>query len=360
MYFLNKKPVAALIMSLVILASLILIAQAPVSEALVFWGILLTVCILVDFVVGAKALTKMQSRLAAIAIGLVAIAGFVLFGVVVKATMPNTDVASSRNQSAGQNAESPTNTVPEITAGNGKQADEMYELGLLYYGRGEYAKAIQTLDKVKETSDYYVDAVKLRAEAADCYRSSLTDTAKTYVDEGDYKLAIEILNGGLAVISDDIQLRKTIEDYSLAYKNVVRSEAIEDAEIAASNLDYPSALISIKNAIDEIENDVELDALKQKYSTEYKDYALVRANEIFYSEGYEAAVQLLRETQKHLPIDADIAHAIEEYQTYAPMYLIEDIDYLTKTGSTYGGTRLEIGNDALIDNDGNTIMWLSR
>ena len=76
-------------------------------------------------------------------------------------------------------------------------ADETYELGLFYFERGDYEEAIQTLKEVADSSSSYVEAQKLLVEATDCYRNGLMDTANTYVEKDDYKLAIDILNAGL-------------------------------------------------------------------------------------------------------------------------------------------------------------------
>lgn len=328
MNFLSKKPVAVLIMSLVILASLILIAQVPVLEALVVCGILLAVCILVDLVAGAKALTKMQSRLAAIAIGGTAIVGIVIFGVATGSAMPDPDVASSPSPSTSQDVEPPTSTSPETTEGDEKPTDEMYELGLFYYEREEYEKAIQTLDKVKDTSDFYADAMKLRAEVADGYRSSLADTAKTYVDKGDYKLAIDILNAGLLVIPEDAELLQTIETYSLEYANLVRTAAIADAETFAAAQDYANALTAIQGAIDEVGSDAELGALADKYMFEYKEKVFTKTNELLYSEGYYVARDFLEDSINVLPNDPDLTKKIEEFRALAPVGL-EQISTLT-------------------------------
>lgn len=349
MNILNKKPVAALIMSLVILASLILIAQTPAVEALIVCGILLVVCILVDLVAGAKALTKMQSRLAAIAIGGTAIVGIVIFGVATGLAMPDPDVASSPSPSASQDMEPPTSTTPETTEGDEKPTDEMYELGLFYYEREEYEKAIQTLDKVKDTSDFYADAMKLRAEVADGYRNSLTDTAKTYVDKGDYKLAIDILNAGLQVIPEDTKLAQTIETYSLEYTNAVRTAAITEAETFAAAQDYANALTTIQGAIDEVGSDAELEALLLRYTDQYKDYALVQAGSIFNNEGYEAAVQFLREVQKLIVSDSELSAAIAEYESHKPVSLdtLEIWQHGTFTCGPYT-------HETVTDNYGNT------
>lgn len=321
MNFLSKKPVAALIMSLVILASLILIAQMPAVEALIVCGILLTVCILVDLVAGARALTKMQSRLAAIAIGGTTIVGIVIFGVVTGTTVPDTDTASSQNPRVSQNAESPANTSPETTAGNEKPTDEMYELGLFYYEREEYEKAIQTLDKVKDTSDFYADAMKLRAEVADGYRSSLTDTAKTYVDNGDYKLAIDILNAGLRVIPEDTKLVQTIETYSLEYANLVRTAAITEAETFAAAQDYANALTTIQGAIDEVGGEVELQTLYDYYTNQFRDMTLAEARQVYAEQGYDPSLSIFQDSLAVLPDDEILMAYYDVFLSHKPAQL---------------------------------------
>lgn len=265
MNFLNKKPAAALIMSLVILASLILIAQMPVFEAFVVCGILLAVCILVDIVVGTKALTKMQSRLAAIAIGSVAIAGTVIFGMVTGTKAPDTDTASPQNPSASQNAESPANTAPETTEGDEKPTDEMYELGLFYYEREEYEKAIETLSGVKVASDYYNQAQETLAEAVNLYRAGLIETADAYVEKTDYKLAIDVLSAGLLVIPQDAELTRMIEENTAIYNNLLREDAINKAQECAANEQFENAALIIEEYIEQLGGDDDIFSLYNMY-----------------------------------------------------------------------------------------------
>ena len=62
-----------------------------------------------------------------------------------------------------------------------------------------------------------------------------------------------------------------------------------------------------------------MDVLQKKYSDEYAEFALVRADELFNSEGYEAAMQFLREVQSLPFADSKLSEAVAEYQSHVPI-----------------------------------------
>lgn len=229
-------------------------------------------------------------------------------------------------------------------------ADKTYELGLFYFERGDYEEAIQTLKEVTNSSGAYVEAQKLLAEATDQYRAGLMNTANTYMEKDDYKLAIDILNAGLLVIPEDTELLQTIEDYSSEYTNTVRTTAIADAETYAAEQDYESAIKSIWAARDKVGTNVELDALQEKYLEEYKNFAIVRAEELFNNEGYEAAIQFLRKVQSLPLLDSELSAAVENYQSYQPISVAELEIWREDPLSGKCGPN----NNSIVDNYGNS------
>lgn len=305
MELLKKKSIAVLVMALVVLVSLILAAKMPIVEAGIVLLVLLTVFTLIDCITSAKFLTERQAQAAAIILGLIAIAGIGIWGA----------FAGSGTSIEGGETPEPGNAPTAAVT------DETYDLGLFYFERGDYEEAIQALNKVASTSGFYAEAQKLLVTATDQYRTGLMDTANTYVEKDDYKLAIEILKAGLLVIPEDVKLIQTIDDYSAEYKNAVRSAAIADAEAYAAEQDYANAMTVILNASDEIGSDTELDVLLDKYAGEYINFALTRADIIFNSEGYEAAIQFLREVQKLIISDSELSNAIAEYESHKPVSL---------------------------------------
>lgn len=305
MEVLKKKPIAMLIMSLIIFVALVLTAKAPIGEAVIILLILLVVFSVIDLIVDTKFLAEKQAKFVSAVVGLIAVAGIVIWGAF---AAPGAPVNSGENVGQG-------NTPPSATV------DEAFELGLFYFEKGDYEEAIQTLKEVADGSSSYVEAQKLLVEATDCYRNGLMNTANTYVEKDDYKLAIDILNAGLLVIPDDAKLLQKIDDYSSAHIDVVRTAAIADAEAYVAEQDYTNAIRTIWRAQDEVGNDVELDALEEKYLEEYKNFALVRAEELFDSEGSETAIQFLREVQSLPLLDSELSAAASEYESYKPVSL---------------------------------------
>lgn len=246
-------------------------------------------------------------------------------------------------------------SVQPVTTTDAKREDQNYNLGLLYYDRGDYEQAISTLKMVEDDSSYYVDAQKLLADAVDKYRSSLMDTASSYVEKGNYKLAIDILNAGLLVIPNDTDLLLAIDEHFSAYKTLVRTSAIENAGSSAADMDYASALLSIKEVIDELGKDPELTSLYNSYADAFREDALSRAASELQNASYENAVQIIKSVLEVLPSDSELTSFAAECETYAPVYLIEDIDYLTRTNSDLSA-ELVIEHTTLTDYDGNSIF----
>ena len=347
MEILKKKPVAMLIMSLVMLASMAVMAKISMGTALIIVLVLLAVFLVIDWITCAKFLTQRQSRFAGTAVSAAAIVGIGLW-VPLGGTADFNIIAESVADPSGDVTENAVETGAE-------KADETYELGVFYYERGEYKQAIQALQEVTDNSGNYIETQKLLAEAKDGYRLALNDAAKIYVEKEDYELAISILETGLAVLPQDMELLHTIDEYTSAYTLAARTKAIKSAETFAAEEDYANALLSIQNVISTGDNDAELTALSNKYATDYRDDILTQATMLLHSEGYETVAQLLQSAMTVLPNDSEIANAIVEYEEYAPVYLIEDIDYLTKTENP-SGSGVVIENTSLTDYDGNDIF----
>ncbi|MDE7243948.1 MAG: NPCBM/NEW2 domain-containing protein [Oscillospiraceae bacterium] len=340
MKVLENRFFAAVIMVLTVFVAIVPIGHAPIGTALTTILIMLTVFVMIDIV--ATSLSKTKGKLISTIIAAVAIVAIGLSS--------NMGDTVNYEETTESSSSSQIETEAEI-----EKTDTVYELGMSYYEMGEYEKAITTLSEVDDSSDYYLKAQTALTNAIDQYLSNLIDTAKTYVERNDYVLAIDILNAGLLVIPQDDRLVSTINEYTLAHRSSVRTAAIDSAEASAAAGDYANAFLSIQGAIDIINGDVELEALSNKYATDYRNDILIQSEVLLHSEGYESAIQLVQSAMTVLPGDRELDSVIEEYEEYSPVYLIENIDYLTKTEFS-SGSGIEIENTSLTDCDGNVIL----
>lgn len=306
----KKRILAAPIMSLVILASLILVAKTSILEAVIILLVLLAVFAVIDFTTTSKLFSAKQARIAGIVVGVAAITGIGLWGAFAGIGTP---IESGGNPELG---DTPSAIV----------TDEAYDLGLFYFERGEYEKAIQTLNEIANNSNSYVEAQKLLAKAIDQYRIGLIDTAHTYVEKDDYKLAIEILKAGLLIVPDDAELLGTIEDYSLEYINVVRAAAIEDAAAYAAEEDYANALMTIQSAIDEVDSDVELHALYDNYIVQYRKDVLAKACQAYAEQDFQSSLSIIQNSLDVLPNDKSLMAYYDVLLSHKPAQLSDLVE----------------------------------
>lgn len=308
---LQKKTVAIGITSLVIFVSLVFIAKIQVGEALAAILVLLSVFTAIDLAAKTDILTKRHRQFACVTIGILAVAAIAVFEYLISIEPDHASTASNAIP----------NSTSSVTAATERKADETYDIAMSYYENGNYEEAIKTLRKVKSTSDYYTDAQELLAKITDYYYPLLMERAKTYAENGDYKMATSILDLAVLVFPGDEEILQTLKEYSVAYTTQIRTTAIENAKEATENNDYASAFQDIQSAIDEIGNDAELTALYDSYTTKYREVVLNQASAIFCSEGYLSAIEIINEGLRFLPSDGEFLSAIEEYQTYKPISL---------------------------------------
>jgi len=351
MNILKQKFFAVLVMSLIIFTSLVLMAKMSIGKAIVILLFLLAIFTVIDLIVQTNVLTEKQSRLVSIAIGGVVIMGIGIFGAF---TVPAIPTGNEDDLDQGKMSSS-------------KVIDETYDLGLFYYERGDYEEAIKTLKEVANSSDSYVDAQKLIAEATDQYRSNLTETANAYAESGEYELATNILNAGLLVIPEDQELLHTIEEYSLAHTAAVRTTAIEGAKAAAENENYGEALLYVRDASNELDRDAELTALYENYAEKYRVTLIDKATSAFGNYGYEEALSIIEDGLIVLPGDEQLLTALTKYQSYMPVSVAsleiwEKDPIYGSCGPSYDSVMDNYGNlySPYFDNGGSNIYKIDR
>lgn len=322
---LQKKTVAIGITSLVIFVSLVFIAKIQVGEALAAILVLLSVFTAIDLAAKTDILTKRHRQFACVTIGILAVAAIAVFEYLISIEPDHASTASNAIP----------NSTSSVTAATERKADETYDIAMSYYENGNYEEAIKTLRKVKSTSDYYTDAQELLAKITDYYYPLLMERAKTYAENGDYKMATSILDLAVLVFPGDEEMLQTLKEYSVAYTTQIRTTAIESAKLSMETGDYTGAIQNIQSAIDEVGSDVELESLMTKYTSDYQDNVFLQAKIYLQEEGYEAAVKFIQGSLNVLPNDSELLNMIEEYKVYAPVYLLEDIDYLRKDDRVY-------------------------
>ena len=196
---------------------------------------------------------------------------------------------------------------------------EAYEQGVAYYNSKDYASAIAELGKVSAESKYYDEASAMLQEAVAIYSDDALSKASTYASTGDYKMACSILENALQVIPANSALTEELASYQETFRDQLRTSTLEAVEGSIAEDDYPAAIQTLSAALDELSGDIELNALLEKYSGEYRDMIITQADAALESEGYEAAIAVANQGLVVLNNDSTLLQAIANYETYRPV-----------------------------------------
>lgn len=122
--------------------------------------------------------------------------------------------------------------------------------------------------------------------------------------------------------------------------------------------DYDAALALIQRGRMMLPNETTLDAKETEIRAKYLNYVLEQAEDAFAAEGYESAIRVITSAQNKLGDNERLAAALEEYQSYIPVWL-NDLEYFD-SDSGYGGSLGDsyIHNHSdVTDNFGNTYKY---
>lgn len=200
---------------------------------------------------------------------------------------------------------------------------EAYEQGMTYYNSKDYASAIVELSKVSAESKYYDEASAILQEAVAIYSDDALSKASAYANVGDYKMACSILENALQVVPANSALTAELASYQETIKDQLRSSTLEAVEGSIAENDYPTAIQTLSDALEELSSDIELNALFEKYKSKYRDMIIAQADEALENDGYEAAISVVNQGLLILNGDAVLLKAIENYETYKPVLISE-------------------------------------
>lgn len=251
------------------------------------------------------------------------------------------------------------------------QVDAAFDAGQKYYNTGNYEAAIRELSDVSVDSKHYEDAQTMLADAVEKYRTATLDRASTYTNNGEYETALSLLVEAQSVLPNDSTLKTAYDsaytayvdsviakadsytqaaDYETAigilntaknkypqdtrletsyvttcsaYKSLVCQTAINEADACAADGDYVNAIQILNAAVNKVGPDEAVTAKIRTYAELYKKDLLAAAKSAYHSDGYQAAITLLKNGQAILGTDQEITAQIEKYNNCKPISVAE-------------------------------------
>lgn len=199
------------------------------------------------------------------------------------------------------------------------ESNTAYEQGVSCYNSGDYENAIMMLSAVAENSKHYDEAQEMLASASANYSADIISTASAYVEKQEHEVALALLQSALAVLPEDAELQNALNRTFDEYKTQVCSTAIAEADAFVSAGNYESAITTINSAVSKVGTDEELSAKMTVYTQGYKEKLFVEARDIYFMDGYQAAINMLVSAQQYIGEDPELLAIISDYQNCMPI-----------------------------------------
>ena len=217
------------------------------------------------------------------------------------------------------------------------EGKETYKNGVTLYEDGKYEEAIAELGKLPSDSSQYDEAQNTLALAVEAYVNTIVDKVNSYVQNGDYDMGLEILQNAQKVVPDSEKLKSIYEQTYNEKTGEIKDKAISDADQFIAAGDYPSAISTLRKAVDIVGSEEELSAKLTVTESTYKNNILEGIDAVYSESGYDAVISYLKQAYEVMPKDSDISAEFDVWKSRASMDLTQ-IEYYSKSRDARGDT----------------------
>ncbi len=214
---------------------------------------------------------------------------------------------------------------------------QTYQTALTFLENKDYKKAIELFNTITEDFDKYPEVSKKLKEVEQLYLNEYLSNSEKYLIDKKYDRALEILEG----VEQEFQnsqliINKKADIHIAKIKDEVAKlkEENKSKEILEYLAEYDD------NNLDDVKDEIE------SLISQYKGDAILEARELL-ETNYSEAKKLIEDLQKVLPDDKDIKQLVEELKNVKTTNLIEQEEI--------SRTRLySSANSTIKDKDGNS------
>lgn len=199
------------------------------------------------------------------------------------------------------------------------EGDAILAQGLAYYESSDYESAIECFVLLPNDSKQYKEAKTVMEKAIDSYIPEVLEKANKYILNVEYEVALALIKNAQILVPENGELKLAYDAAFDTYKSVVCSAAMSEADGFAANGDYANAITILNVALSKIENDSELLARLSVYLEKYREILYSQAQQVYYENGYKAAVELLQSASGYFKGDDKFDQMIDEYLACAPI-----------------------------------------
>ena len=182
---------------------------------------------------------------------------------------------------------------------------------------GNYEQALAELNKIDSGFSAYEEAQQLKAEAQVSYKGVILGMLETYVKDGRYKEALNLIKEAQKLVPNDADLQANKTNICTAYSQ----SSANDARNYANAGQYDEAMEALTDAESSCGKSSEISALKTVYPTEYVNYVFDKANQTLETEGYDAAYAVIQAAYADLKDNSDYISRRKAFAENQPVLL---------------------------------------
>lgn len=195
-------------------------------------------------------------------------------------------------------------------------ATELYQECLYDMNRGEYQDAVEKFNQIDPQWSEYDKVEEKREDAEELYKKSELDKAAQLCEDDKYSEALAVLDDLLEEIGeeDDVLNRQT---------SIKREEIADTANEYISEQKYDEAIQYLNDNWEIVDSDEELTQIFEDSKKNYRDSIFDKAEAAYDSEGYKAALDMIREGLNVLPEDQELLDKQQFYEAKKPVSLAD-------------------------------------
>lgn len=205
---------------------------------------------------------------------------------------------------------------------NGMTKDEgetVLKEGIAFYDAGDYESAIECFDQLPSDSKLYKDAQDMLVKCKEEYAAIVIEKLNAYMQKEEYDTAMELINKAQEVLPNNAELQVTFCD---AY----RQSVLNKVTLLEQEGNLVEILSLLERALETLKNDAEL---QDVYATTYATYkqeirtAAIKEADVYATNGdYENAIKVISNAQNQIGEDDEL---IVKYDLYTDVYISQKV-----------------------------------
>lgn len=222
------------------------------------------------------------------------------------------------------------------------------------FENGNYRSAIELYEQVANSGmEHSEEAAQKHGDAVSRFRDDAIAEAQTYIDSGEYGMAMSVLLDALDVLPNDPALVSAQQDCMDAEYDATIQKLTDEARLYVANMDFVAALDFLDSCIENYPDELRLQEERSACLTAYETYVIEESLKLAHAGEYQHALSLAEAGLGRFD-SLKVTELGMIYKSHIPVILGEMEIFQNKTNGGSWASKTNETNTYLVDNYGNT------